>query len=180
MSNDELLEILAETKDPLRVNLHMKKCFEGISALDFAENLDIMAFKSSEGEVVPFTYENSGDKIINPSDTGGNVEVWLLQVENMMCKTMAHWMDMAMKDRAICSRIEWVTKWQGQVVLAVNQTFWTTTVEESVMGEGGLHAYWSRLCDELMDTVNLVRGKLSKLQVKRGVLGGSFMSRPFN
>jgi dynein heavy chain len=166
LSNDELLEILAETKDPLRVNVHMKKCFEGISSLNFEENLDITAFKSSEGEVVPITYENSGDKVINPSDSGGNVEVWLVQVENMMCKTIAHWMDMSMVDRLETPRIEWTTKWQGQVVLAVNQAFWTKNVESSFEIENGVHAYWEKLCAELMETVNLVRGKLSKLQRK--------------
>jgi dynein heavy chain len=69
-----MLDILSETKDPLRVQTHLKKVFEGIASLEFDEDYVIHAMISPQGERVPF---------INPvrtADARGSVEVWLLQV----------------------------------------------------------------------------------------------------
>jgi len=88
LSNDELLEILAETKDPLRVQPHLKKCFDGIARLQFLSNLDIMACFDPKGEKLDFPYERVNHRKINPNDSGGNVERWLIEVEIVMRKVL--------------------------------------------------------------------------------------------
>ena len=65
LSDEELLEILSETKEPLRVQPHLKKCFEGIHKLDFDDEKKIHGMKSIEGELVPYI------KIIDPIASKG-------------------------------------------------------------------------------------------------------------
>uniref|UniRef100_A0A8C3CTF2 Dynein axonemal heavy chain 3 n=1 Tax=Cairina moschata TaxID=8855 RepID=A0A8C3CTF2_CAIMO len=150
LSNDELLEILSETKDPLRVQPHLKKCFEGIAKLEFTEDLEILGMISSEKEIVPFI-----DKIY-PMNAKGMVEKWLLQVEEMMLASVRQVLQDGIKGYIEVPRKTWVLQWPGQVVICVSSIYWTEEVSEAIT-KGTLRK--SNL--QIADIVELVRGKLS-------------------
>ena len=52
LSDDELLEILAETKDPTKVQPFLKKCFDGLNSIKFNEDGNVIAMGSAEKEEV--------------------------------------------------------------------------------------------------------------------------------
>ncbi|MGH0152040.1 UNVERIFIED_CONTAM: hypothetical protein FKN15_073255 [Acipenser sinensis] len=157
LSNDEMLEILSETKDPLRVQPHLKKCFEGIAKLEFLPNLDIKAMFSSEEECVELI------ECISTSEARGAVEKRLLQVEELMLSSVQ---DVVARSRLAyreTARKDWVREWPGQVVLCTSQMYWISEVHEAIQsGPQGLKEYYKQLQGQLNDIVELVRGKLSK------------------
>ncbi|KAG6554406.1 hypothetical protein Mapa_004323 [Marchantia paleacea] len=159
LSNDELLEVLAETKDPLRVQPFLKKIFEGIHLIEFTPHLFIVAMLSEEGERVEF------DMIVNPKASKGAVEKWFTQVEQTMKTSLRYVTTRAFKAYAVKSRVEWLLDWPGQVVICVSQMYWTAEVIESIC-QGNLKEYEQKCTLQLQGIVNKVRGKLTKLERK--------------
>ena len=87
LSDGDLLEILSETKDPKMVQPHLKKCFEGIKRVEFAEDLKILNMISSEKEVVEF------EASVNPVNK--SIEVWMTELQTMMIQSVRHQMELA-------------------------------------------------------------------------------------
>ncbi|XP_033642613.1 dynein heavy chain 3, axonemal-like [Asterias rubens] len=156
LSNDELLEILSETKDPLRVQPHLKKCFEGIAKLSFTERKEITAMESAEKEVVELC-----SRII-PADAHGLVEKWLIQVEDIMRRSLQEVTGKAVAAYPETPRKTWVLNWPGQVVIAASTIYWTSEVTKAIE-ENGLEVYLDKCNKQIEEIVELVRGKLTKM-----------------
>eukprot|EP00924_Labyrinthula_sp_SR-Ha-C_P010247 snap_masked-scaffold_23-processed-gene-1.31-mRNA-1 protein AED:0.10 eAED:0.11 QI:0/-1/0/1/-1/1/1/0/4309 len=178
LSNEELLEIVSQTKDPEAVQPFLNKCFEGINLVIFARDdtdsesaelgdLTIVKMKSGEGEIVklsfPIDTENSKNK--------GNVELWLGELELSMRITVKELLEKAMLDYPTLpaeltnnqDRKKWVLAWPGQVVLNASQLFWTQEVNQAIE-EKKLVVYVESLNAQLLQIVHLVRGDLSKME----------------
>uniref|UniRef100_A0A1A9WLF5 Dynein heavy chain linker domain-containing protein n=1 Tax=Glossina brevipalpis TaxID=37001 RepID=A0A1A9WLF5_9MUSC len=154
LSNDELLEILSETKDPLRVQPHLKKCFEGISWLTFDDNMEIVEMISDEDEHVALVRK------INPQSANGLVEIWLKEVESTMLQSVKEQMKFAWEDYYQVERINWVVTWPGQVVQGISCMAWTYEVEEAIEAMA-LPAYVEKCNAQIGDLVKLVRKDLA-------------------
>lgn len=76
LSNDELLEILSQTKEVENVRPHLRKVFENMADLEFKPDKTIIAMYSGEKEKIMF------DQTVDPRDKG--VEYWMGEIERMM------------------------------------------------------------------------------------------------
>ncbi|XP_062843095.1 dynein axonemal heavy chain 1 [Trichomycterus rosablanca] len=155
LSDDELLEILSQTKDPTAVQPHLRKCFENIARLRFQPDLQITHMYSGEGEEVELTL---------PVWPSGNVEDWLRDVEKSMKLSLRDNIERSLKAYPEEPRTKWVLSWPGQVVIAGCQTFWTSEVSESLEKGDLAERLYPQLQTQLNDLVQLVRGRLSKMQ----------------
>jgi dynein heavy chain len=84
LASDDLLMLLAQTKDPRAVQPHMDKCFEGIQRICFDVNERVYAMVSAEQEEVALMRKVD----VNEGNKKGNVEVWMLEIEDIMIKTL--------------------------------------------------------------------------------------------
>jgi dynein heavy chain len=157
LSNDELLEILSQTKEVRKVRSHLRKVFEAMADLTFQMDDTMTNMISAEGENIAFT------RRVDPKDR--NVEFWMGDVERQMTASVRHVCEHGIHDYLEKERNQWVTIHPGQVVLNASQVHWTSDVEKALDegGHEGIKVYLAELEQQLSGTVMLVRQKLSKL-----------------
>ncbi|CAH0719658.1 unnamed protein product, partial [Brenthis ino] len=153
LSNDELLEILSETKDPMRVQPHLKKCFEGIYTLQFNAAKEIVGMSSAEGETVRLS------STIQPADAKGMVERWLQQLEQQMIVSLRDVAAEALAAYPLAPREAWVLRWPGQIVQAGACIQYTAEAIEAIQSSS-LPALVARSTAQINGLVGLVQGEL--------------------
>ncbi|CAH1180440.1 unnamed protein product [Phaedon cochleariae] len=185
LSNDELLDILAQTRNPHAVQPHLRKCFDAIAKLEFGvkapeENegksssnmrgvssvtvltTDIIAMISPEGERVPL---GKGLK------ARGNVEDWLGKVEESMFLSLRRLMKQSLNHYMQHARTEWVVCHANQIILAVSQIMWARGVHAIMDCNTGnkykkLQEFEKACIGDLNDLAALIRTDLSSVTRK--------------
>ncbi|XP_038058163.1 dynein heavy chain 6, axonemal-like isoform X3 [Patiria miniata] len=180
LSNDELLEILSQTRNPHAVQPHLRKCFDAIAKLEFgtvgATDGKTSPSGDKEAEAVK-TSTNDIIAMISPEDekvilgkglkARGNVEDWLGKVEEAMVSSLRRLTKAALSDFEQRPLEEWVTQHASQVVLTVAQTMWCRDVIEILDGDCDrietMKEFEVKNFESLNRLAAMVRGNLTKL-----------------
>lgn len=169
LSNDELLQILAQSRNPQAVQPHLRKCFDNIVALEMSDGSmpDITAMISSEGEHIAL-----GPHL----KARGGVEEWLMQVQINMQQSLYKLMKVGIADYDANpgGRKGWVLDHPAQIVTTVAHIMWARGTEASLTAsnsEGSnvrvaMQSWFDKYKVDISDLVALVRSNLTKIQRK--------------
>ncbi|XP_074525804.1 dynein axonemal heavy chain 10 [Halichoeres trimaculatus] len=167
ISDDELLSILGSS-DPACVQEHMIKMYDNIASLRFDVDSNggtvAGAMVSAEGEVM---------ELKKAIPVEGRVEEWMTGVLHEMRRTNRLITKEAVfrycEDR---SRVDWMLLYQGMVVLAANQVWWTWEVEDVFKNvkKGDKHAlknYAKKMHQQIDELVTRITQPMKKNDRKK-------------
>lgn len=168
ISNDDLLEILGQSKNPEAVQIHLKKCFDNIVKLRIAktgltQKYESTGMLSADGELVEFT---------QPVTLEGPVEGWLCDIERMMRWTLKEVLKncrVALK-KNLTKRDKWIKDWCGQTCITSSQMQWTADVTKALAttkernDKKALKSMKRKQIAMLNKFSEAIRGNLTKMQ----------------
>jgi len=167
LSNDDLLEILGQQKDPTQVQKHIKKCFVGIKVLTLVDpgkqgnkTYEAHAMISNDNEKVPLS---------RPVIVDGPVEGWLNEVESRMFETVAKQTSLTLQAYR-GKKEKWIKDWPGQLLITVGAIQWTmecTQALEAMMkgtNKSALKQAKKKQVSYLNRLSDMVRGQLTRIE----------------
>ncbi|XP_029448950.1 dynein heavy chain 14, axonemal isoform X2 [Rhinatrema bivittatum] len=162
LSNDELLNILAESKNPDVVQPHLVKCFENIRWLDIQQ-------RGKSPPVVVMVRSAEGENVLLPNNVRirGPVEQWLGNLETAMFDTVKKLVTAGVKEWSKSEFRKWVTMHPGQVVLVVSQIMFSKDCLRSFLDpdpETELRRVHAGLVKQLEELAEMVSGSLHRRQ----------------
>lgn len=139
VGDEDLLEIIGNSKDIVRIMKHLKKMFAGIATLQLSEELtEVQGFASREGETILFRPPIQLKEFPKIND-------WLAKIESEMRVSLAQLLSDAVAELqefynvdglADSSRfVEWIERYPAQLVTLAIQVAWTS--EASFAFESG-------------------------------------------
>jgi dynein heavy chain len=100
LSNDDLLEILSQTKEVTKVRAHLQKVFEGVADLDFRPDDTMWGVISPQREQIDLV------KRVDPKDRG--VEFWMSELEKQMLLSVRYAIQRGIEEYTEVPRTTWV------------------------------------------------------------------------
>ena len=159
LNDADLLQILAETKDPTAVQPHLGKAFEGLAKVKFDSNATIIeSMISAEGEEVELKLPVD----VNKPGNKGAVERWLVELEVSMMDSLRIISKESNDNYGELERHHWCLNWPGQVVLLTSCYYWTIQCEDFLKRKK-IGEYEKKLFQQISNIVEMVRGEMSKL-----------------
>ncbi|KAK0388532.1 hypothetical protein NLU13_4775 [Sarocladium strictum] len=170
VGDEDLLEMIGNSNDTLRIAKHFKKMFAGLSGLVMNDESTISGFTSKEGETVMLKKEISLAKTPRIND-------WLALLEGGMKATLAELLAEAIEqynpifesdniDRNVLNNF--MTAFPSQIVVLATQAVWTTAVEECLASGGKtLQALFEKEVQVLRVLADTVLGDLEVILRKK-------------
>lgn len=134
VGDEDLLEMIGNSKEPVQIQRHLSKMFAGLSSLEMdAANTTILGMVSREGEVVQFK-----QPVKSQEDT--RINVWLGKVEDQMRYTLSQLLEEAVRqyptDDNIDAYLKWVFDFPAQIIILATQVQWSRAVENTLKTGG--------------------------------------------
>ena len=167
VSTADLLDILSNGNNPVKVMIHMNKCFQAIEKLTLdtenpgaGKRPKAKAIISCVGkETIPFKSDMGLD---------GKVEDYMnLIIDKMRSELKLHCFDSMQAYNNPKPRHEWCFDWSSQLGLVVNQIYWCSEVEEAfdkmAAGDAGaMKKYSEQQVQQITDLIATTRRDLDK------------------